>query len=217
LLAQILDTEKKQLQGVYNLPEGANIMVPLEAALLAGKGTGTSELIHPDVSSQPSAITEAITRATDTNFNPDEYIGDLFDKTLEPNKMSTRELWNKGEAQSWGGNSRELFNKGEAASAETIGFMSELMSLFCSIFGGGETGIVGGKSGYSPSWSQLDSPARQSTEAVPITNKLDIKFDSTTNLVVDGRILASIVKPYLAADLMKTNESGGTVTRSYVI
>jgi len=71
----------------------------------------------------------------------------------------------------------------------------------------GAGGIKGGKQ-FGPS---------QTREQSALQTKMDIRFTSTTNLMVDGRVLASIVKPYLAADLLKTNESGGTVTRSYVI
>ncbi len=70
-----------------------------------------------------------------------------------------------------------------------------------------QSGSLQGRIGSAP-----DTRVNQATSA-----KLDIKFESTSQLIVDGRILATIIKPYLASDLLKLEGSQGTITKRYVI
>lgn len=206
LLQQILDTEKKQLQGIYNLPEGATAWVPYEAAMLgvedgtdldikgdeevAGALTKSMEELFkqkqfPQLTPAPTPSNPAlpITRPTPTlTPAPTPSKPPFFDQ-LETDKESPF---------------RGL--RGGTGKERDLGIFAPLKEWFPSL---GERSI-GAKVGGGEN-------------AQPITTKLDIKFSSTTQLLVDGRVLATIIKPYLAADLLRTNESGGTVTRSYVI
>jgi hypothetical protein len=72
-------------------------------------------------------------------------------------------------------------------------------------YGGGAANAGGGFHAQTP-------PAPQNLSA-----RLDLRFDSSTQLIVDGRILASIITPYLASDLIKLEASQGTITKRYVI
>lgn len=49
------------------------------------------------------------------------------------------------------------------------------------------------------------------------SSRLDLRFQSNVNLMVDGRALANVVRTYLASELVKTNSSQGTVTKTFVI
>ena len=75
------------------------------------------------------------------------------------------------------------------------------------MFGIGETEKLG--------TSFRDMSANQSAQN--ISTKFDINFESHTQLMVDGRILASIIKPYLSSDLVQTQQAQSTITRRYVI
>lgn len=219
ILQQILDTEKKQLQGVWNLPEGASFWVPLQS-MIAGSGGGTDgglKIKDPEVNAPNVTIAkedylnkvlEGHPRGATTNqaINlKEKYLKDL---EMGP-RGATGELSEK----------KPAWNTERApASSPNQSIIDQLISKFMSLFTPGSgplagftgvgqgIGTVGGR-GYSPS---------DNSQAITQT-KMDIRFTATTNLMVDGRVLASIVKPYLAADLLKTNESGGTITRSYVI
>jgi len=46
---------------------------------------------------------------------------------------------------------------------------------------------------------------------------LDLKLSSNTVLNLDGRILANAMKNYLAQDLLRTDATQGTITKSYII
>jgi len=107
-------------------------------------------------------------------------------------------------------------------SGASSGIMEQLMNtlklLLSPLLGEGVgPGVRNGINGYKPNSANPVGTVAQQASLPPIQNRLDLKLTSTTNLMVDGRVLASIVKPYLAADLLRTNESGGTITRSYVI
>ena len=54
-------------------------------------------------------------------------------------------------------------------------------------------------------------------EQAPAQTKLDIKMDSRVQLIVDGRVLANVVKVYLMSDLLKAQQGHGTFTRKVVI
>jgi TP901 family phage tail tape measure protein len=232
LLQQILDTEKKSLaNGVYNLPEGANIMVPFQGYQYgydtSGPGTVTTD--SSSNGSTSKSVGDLIREAAGTNFNPDEYIGNLFDTKTKKPEMSAKELWDKGEQYSWIGSKNRMGSDGSSGprpEQDTGSVLEQILSKFMSLFTPGSgmlagfsgvgQGIGSGSIGSGSGFIGGKGRPTDSSQAVTQT-KMDIRFTSTTNLMVDGRVLASIVKPYLAADLLKTNESGGTITRSMVI
>ena len=214
LLQQILDTEKKQLQGIYNLPEGANIMVPFQGYMLGQQGGGVSPATPADTFTGEKAK---------SNINkPSDYLGGwgfnnphLMKGSTDTTAMREKEQVDFYSKPSGFNNphlSRVMTPKTETtpATSPTNGFMDLLKSLFSPFGPLGGTGLHSGLGSAGGFKGGKDN-------APVTTTRMDIKLTSTTNLMVDGRVLASIVKPYLAADLLKANESGGTITRSFVI
>jgi len=212
LLQQILDTEKKQLQGIWNLPEGSSFWVPLQS-MIAGDGAGGSEeVLDAGLTSVIDSSQVAFRTPTTNGFmanNVDEMINNMItggemrsDRDM-PSQQSLHEDMLK-------------LGKGQPTSEEPTGIIDQLMNLLRNFMDPmGPAYHTPGPSGANP-MSTGRGPA-QASETQPITTRLDLKFSSTTNLMVDGRTLATIVKPYLAADFMRANESGGTLTRSFVI
>jgi hypothetical protein len=49
------------------------------------------------------------------------------------------------------------------------------------------------------------------------TTNLKISSTSTTNLIVDGRTLAQVIKPYLYSDMIRFEDSAASVTKSIVV
>jgi TP901 family phage tail tape measure protein len=210
LLQQILDTEKKQLQGVYNLPDGATAWVPLEAALLQGDGSGSDSLNDLPTTTETPKGTGI---QTGGELSPDKQNYDNMNiADLKP--LSTEVL-----AKS----AMDLLRESEKSNIiETYVPKKEPKLDFDNLVGGAIGGGARYPTRYDPLGESVKTPAGMGAKvggdnAQSINTKLDIKFSSTTQLMVDGRVLATIIKPYLAADLLKTNESGGTITRSYVI
>ena len=217
VLQQILDTEKKQLQGIWNMPEGASFWVPLQSMIAGGKPGGTfsdfglkDPKVNPSTDTRSSETGQAWFKTPFTNgFKSIDKAAQETLQALPP----TRSTFVKGDK--WWEDSSV---KGKAP-AESTSAIDQLMNILKSVFapigslGAGSTSLFPGSAGMKG--GKTYSPSQ--TETAAMQTKMDIKFTSTTNLMVDGRVLASIVKPYLAADLLKTNESGGTVTRSYVI
>ena len=222
LLQQILDTEKKQLEGVYNLPENASMYVPFQGYKL-GQMEGGSVLDSLTPVTSAGATTEV-----DKSMIPGEELGGKLseiikiDKILKGDEYARPDSYIPGEElgprgtdvlnlrpTSVGGSEPKDTGVYEPTAMGSLeGLISKFMELFNRLGGIGMPSGLGGEKMIPMSAGQ---------ESANMTTKLDVKFDSTTNLMVDGRVLASIVKPYLAADLLKTNETGGTVTRSYVI
>lgn len=230
LLEQILDTERKQLQGVWNLPDGAEFWVPLQSILDDYK-TATEQGIESSVGLQDPTSTDPQFLK---NMGEKDYVpGQTYWQPLESRKDEVANAINDaiyaknmGEKDYIPGtykSKKDVFDNGNGGaigggdSSGVTGLLSELLNAVRglqlpvpNLFGGGG-GFKGGDT------LESRGPAQRSSETQGVSTKLDLKLTSTTQLIVDGRTLASIVKPYLAGDLLKTNESGGTVTRSYVI
>ena len=238
ILNQILDTEKKQLEGVYNLPEGATAWVPLTAAWLAqrpyggedamglGQGAGF-DLKNPSLvqSNEPNILHNL----GEKNYVPGMEVGNLI-SDLEANYIRSGTPTGgllSGDKQGYSPVNplmSSFLPIPESTKQSTpmdylkqlipTDFLKELLQL-------DNLRIPG--FGSDKSFDRLGrgwdgkSSSLQTGQAQGLTTKLDLKLTSTTQLIVDGRVLASIIKPYLASDMLKTNESGGTITRSYVI
>jgi hypothetical protein len=242
LLQQILDTEKKQLQGIWNLPEGSEFFIPWQSAIAGTGATGdepltdvngddriAKSLAMDEVYKQrlseanPVGMTgqgnkfdmDAIYRKRLSEVNPSGMTGNAGGDTID--NMYYRRLHSPNPTEGTGGSGGAKSGAGVAEDTGIIGQLMQLLRGFMNPNGPAYKTI--GPAGADPAMrigaKSIGASSAASTQ--PVSNRLDLKLTSTTNLLVDGRVLASIVKPYLAADLMKANESGGTVTRSFVI
>lgn len=225
IMQQMLDTEKKQLEGIYNLPEGATAMVPYSAALLApGAGIG-GEFGEGGFGLKDPSI-YAPTAETKYSQTPGEELSTLgYDSTsslLDSINKAVNSSISQTENKRYGsmGEKPVIGSESSAGSTDDTSTIMSVLSQFIENLKGvlmpQQGTLNGGMKGGENLASVRGSAAAQPT-TTEVSTKLDLKLTSTTQLMVDGRVLASIVKPYLAADLLKTNESGGTVTRSYVI
>ena len=50
-----------------------------------------------------------------------------------------------------------------------------------------------------------------------VSTNLNLDVQSTTQLIVDGRTLATVIKPYLYNDLLRAESESGSISRSLVI
>jgi hypothetical protein len=71
---------------------------------------------------------------------------------------------------------------------------------------------------YEPTWSINPSMPGYSPapEAKPLTTNFNLTLSTQTQLIVDGRVLADIIKPYLQQDMLSSDASMGS-TASYTV
>ncbi len=218
LLEKLNEKAQKQLDGQYNIPEGATFWVPLTAAYYrnqggAGGGDMSSMLNALDLKDNTGATsqnTTAIQNLTDAmqnrkesmvedwqgkHFGPSDTVNKGYDRKI--NKMETAE--------------------GLASQAKTeaaLGYRGDLG------FGPRSAQSAGIQNPYEK-FPGLNSSPFNKTQTQQVnpspTTKLDLKFSSNVNLVVDGRVLATAMQSYMASELVRTEQSQGTVTKRYVI
>jgi hypothetical protein len=102
---------------------------------------------------------------------------------------------------------------GAWSSAE--GAFKQMLSEIVNLIGG--IGKVGTNTGILPAGQTFSSQTSAQQVNPAATAKLDLKMESTTNLLVDGRILATIMKPFFASDLLRAEAAQGTITKRYII
>lgn len=240
-LEKIVDLNQKQLDGMYNIPEGATFWVPLTAAYYRpenqGSGMGMPTVDSAVVDGNTTA-TEQNTRALDQlrehllrenaqDINPDKYAKDR--QLAQQRQQLLREYGQDSIARQKAPNRygqyehlmREYRNETavkpetntiEARFAQAIDGLKTFLS---SIFGQREPAYGGS---YDPTVGRGSVGSRDMTNAAPVLSaRLDFRVENSTQLIVDGRVLASVVTPYLASDLLRLEASQGTITKRYVI
>ncbi len=277
-LEKIVDLNQKQLDGMYNIPEGATFWVPITAAYYkpdakATEGGGVGDI--PGVEENTSA-TAMNTRALDQlrehllreNKNTyeegakmlgqkkddarQERLVDRFrgseanekgnpPKTLEDQyAMRGRGYSREEEVNKLGGGSdrmdvyRKLIenfkSKDDSTKNDSGNFIEELKNALMKILLGTVSNGLGVGKGAGISASSITGEGgtggqakgllgnRDMNSVAPtVSARLDFRIDNTTTLMVDGRVLASVITPYLASDLVRLEASQGTITKRYVI
>jgi hypothetical protein len=253
LLEKIVDQNQKQLDGMYNIPEGATFWVPLTAAYYRNKGGGdglnpngftekdlkvdTSQLDAASMSLKDAAgkldsaglsLIQAgsfFSGKYDANTVAEKRSGFFsgqynIDDALRDKAIQRRDELERIKDEIYpGGLPKTINGTAKAPPIVAHDITSGITGFFQRLFGIRDTAGFG----FNPSplltkpvgMSLPQHPSAQ--QASPVATKLDLKMESTTNLVVDGRVLASIVKPFLAADLLKTEATQGTISKRYVI
>jgi len=239
-MQDLIDETKKQgLQGIYNLPEGATFMIPVtayemskqslyEQAMGGGGGGGLPADIfsqYPTTSPAAEAITREQQRRLDMierNTGEGAYKGIT---TASPLPVTITNF------------SQFLPLVGQKPTVpEALTFGEQLLQLFKDSF----TRIYG-ENATMPDLSWLEKlgdlqlpdiskwfqnlnpfaiPTPQTnlqTEQPPVTTALNLAVDSNIQLIVDGRLLATIVKPFLYQDLIRyMTSAASTINRSVV-
>ena len=219
---KLIDVNQKQLDGIYNFPDGANAWVNYVPGMGIGLGGGgsSSTTTTPAVTTNPAEIP-----GIQNQYLLDHMmkIGEIPEGT---NPITGRPITSYPSGPSTGTNyggdywNSEKFGTAPSVSPETTAtttFLEQLMQFFNNL--GQSLGIGGG---FGGNWEILPNSLPGSQQGAPQVNpapvsKIDIKFESTTQLIVDGRTLAEIIKPYFAEDLATSEAAAGTITKSFVI
>jgi TP901 family phage tail tape measure protein len=242
LLEKLNEKAQKQLDGQYNIPEGATFWVPLTAAYYRNKDTGAGGandlLAGLDLKDNTGATdqnTQALRDLTNKyqqgdqvkrEYAPDYYrrsFDDRFDKmnplktTFHPISERTAalkdEVYSSTSAQKLPGGTPTFNQTGMAQ------LLTELKNLFSNLFtntSGSQIrpGGLGGGGGSAGGAYKGASTTQVNTNP---TTKLDLRLSSNVNLMVDGRVLATTLQSYLASELLRTESSQGTITKKFII
>ena len=246
LLQELVDQGQKMLDGQYNIPEGATFWVPLTAAYYRNKETAGGlggGLSTGAGGAEVNSNTQALNRNTQALQNFSQHllsreVGGPIDKntgrypgrtgsgvgtgissdipaskdalsSLYPSNGISKDIRRSKDAidqlypsnrtarsyPGFGGGSTEYLNDLKQLFSELLGTLRSSGPLGFRGEGGGHSGDV---------------------NTNPVA-RVDLKIDSNTQLVVDGRTLANVIKPYLAEDLIKAQQAGGTITRRFVV
>jgi TP901 family phage tail tape measure protein len=218
LLGQI-EKNTKELNGAYNLPEGASFFVPYQAAKMGvdsvgsggGGGGSTKDIVT-------NAITEATKQISSTYTNKDysrtmNRYGHNEDGT--PTKAdrvySTIDFRKADEKASLDPmrtyTGTRSFREADAASMGSANIIQQLLQGLSL-----PTPNTGLGMGTGPSFdfnSLLQGLQNIST-------RLNLTIDNTTTVQLDGRVIASVVKQYLKNDLVRYSNSSSTQTLSVI-
>lgn len=242
LLQDLNDKAQKQLDGQYNIPEGATFWVPLTAAyyrkqggdtgsglqnmldsLAVDQNTGATDQNTTAISQLTSATYESLESMRAQRTFPESTGGENFqkiqgrvqniriDKGVQPPDRrydSIEDLRAGRTFQNQAPQQQSIFER----------LLSELRSIF------GNPGQFPSPGRYGPAYDTTKigggSPTSlaQKTPSAPTnpSTKLDLRVNSNINLLVDGRILASTLQTYLASELLRTEQTQGTITRRYI-
>ena len=237
LLSQILDTEKKQLDGIYNLPSEATAWVPFQSLQYAyQKGLNEAK---PDTSFVPPDFTP-VTDASQLTGNKLIELGNA----AEMAEKQLRYLAGRGERESDMPSETPITPPSSTMLPDTWLQMLErtLLPRLPSTQGTTLPDTLEGM--FNRTIESLQSfvnkvnalqinPTNPSTyykskdadmiltpqemKIPQVSTNLKLDFKSSIQLVVDGRTLAAVVKNYIWEDLIKYVNSSTAATQSYTI
>jgi TP901 family phage tail tape measure protein len=219
LLEKLVDQGQKQLDGMFNMPEGSSFWVNLAAAKMdretraaqntgGGKGFGITTGEGPYIGTQPLA------NMTPKAIDNTSYLTSLLTSpTLRSKSLSdTAEQQRAKELNSFYSNM--LSNPALGPRTPT----SDRRDLIGDSRSGG---APLSKDSFLDKIQQPLKDAMKGTTPIKldntITQNLNVRFTSNTTLTLDGRILASIVKQYMASDMSKATSTNSTSSAYFAV
>jgi TP901 family phage tail tape measure protein len=256
-LEKLVDLNQKQLDGMYNIPEGATFWVPLTAAYYKPKNEGGGlpggniEGV-PENTTATERNTTAVQNMTTALQNRKEdmveqwqsrHFGEGLTRGQQADAARLQGLANKynqeksreAEAARYTGLAG-LYGYNPDKTGQLTKDTSELpeVSLITQLFQSLQTWLQGMMAPQPPlagranmradtvgdaggGYRGFTSQAAAAQVNPQVNARLELQLENTTQLVVDGRILASVLSPYLAQEMIRLESAQGTITRRYVI
>jgi len=244
LLGRILEETEKGVEGLYNLPGESTFYVPSQtlemaynagynAAAGAGGGAGLGSMVSPGTTSTKTPEGGWPTSAVHPDFGKkiEEAIA-VQTTTVNRFEEGTR-FWlkNKGEEREkfvpysdvLRGNYEPPKDLSTTRDEQIQKLFSDMSIIFKTLFGNMfKLPGVGAGFGMAPTapttTENLQSMLKNSAASEKsMTTNLKLDMTSSVQLMVDGRVLANIVKQYLWEDLIRYDTSQGTATRALMI
>jgi hypothetical protein len=220
-LEKIVDLNQKQLDGMYNIPEGATFWVPLQAAYYRPKSEGGVG-VGGDASGSNASALDANTKALQDlalAFRGDTGQGR---QTEDLKKAALAFRGDPGYSRKTEADKQAALGfRGDLGYSRTQeqpeSFIQKLLDGLRNFFlQGSQNGAMNASHGGQPTYPGTSRDV-SNVAPQPIQARLDLRFDNSVQLMVDGRVLANVITPYLSSDLIKLEASQGTITKRYVI
>lgn len=214
VLGQIKNIEEKQLDGMYNLPEGSNFYIPLSAAKMYPGGGGGGDMggIYEQLKAMlanatlKTPVTQTISQVPQYQMPPLQGPPNPADYIWMPQLPTTGAQFTPAPGLS---TTTPSALHPPAEFTEPLAGPTETQP-WNWMWGTGKPGTYP----VPPSEDILRGAPNTLAEAKPLSFKLDL--NSTVSLVVDGRILATIIKPYLYEDMLRS-EGGAGITKTFAV
>ncbi len=237
-LNEILKVNQKQLDGMYNLPEGGSFFVPYNAKKLEATPVDNTQALNSNTDalhdlSQSMAMfyKEHFFQAGNGPQLPAYYKG-LIQPGQDISKISAPNGYNdvgaSGNTTQWKQGTMEdntwnrLWQSGPRASQapETIGekLSSFMLQLNQFLSNGTGAGFFGG-SGKLPasSLAGVAGGAVGAERVSEISTRLNLNINSSFQVNLNGQVLAKALKQILTTDLLKYGNNSTAVTRTTII
>ena len=232
-LEKITDIEQKQLDGMYNLPEGATFWVPITAAYYrrggGGGGGGTAiPPVPPAAPAAPAVPPEKLPPMGEKPYPEQTPLEEMKAirawqassggyKYSEP-VIRKDKLWDElFQAQKFvpKGSTKEFKKEKEIPYPGWWGPGVDYKPLLDSIMRFFE-GLRNLK--LPDLWGKTPPVGLNTTNmnTAPVS-RISIGINNKTQLIVDGKILATVIKPYFINDLIRSQRGYGTYTKISVI
>lgn len=245
LLQQILDVEKKSLDGIYNLPSEAEFYVPYQTLEMArnlgyneaidamggggGGGFGMPPAEEPPVTVEPLTTRELIERKPEyqqklietggLDYIVKESIAAPLEELPEKLKGILAPLTEYPTARF----DREGFpDEQESSFSRVVNDLDRIIMMLANIFSfgvvpGGPLSPFFGIGGKEDQSGLKSMPKAEGGLIKSLKTDLNIDFSSNVQLVVDGRVLADVVKRYLYHDLINWEGAAGATNTSVTV
>lgn len=221
LLGEILKTNEKQLEGLYNFPGGITALVPWDAALLGRRDdaqTGNTPIVSnfPDESLReedryPTTLRRYPWANWRTEGQPWKFpnydvtrtsTGGILDRSGGTQKLG-ESLWSVLERQ---------FDMAKGQAARVAGGLWRNPILNKGLDAIGVPNLPNATSSFGLAAANMLSAANKNLQA-----KLSLAIENKTTILLDGRTLANVVKRYMRDDLVRLGNAGGSVTRVNIV
>lgn len=236
LLDQISENTEKQLEGIYNLPEGAEFFVPWQAAAMAGANKGGSidfDSLIKALSVIGDEQTAAIDSQTTALSNKLEELKQAYLQEAAPMREQLFGPKTTVEQDRYG------LSRGEKATAERYKGLAEYYQEKTQrekIFGKYGVGAGAGEEILPPPSVQdffeffkrmfgitltpfgTGIAPRIPGQVTPTsTQNLRLSVSSNINLIVDGRVLAQVIRQYLTSETLRFSATQSTISRQVIV
>ncbi|KKN52735.1 hypothetical protein LCGC14_0609720, partial [marine sediment metagenome] len=224
-MQELIDVNRKQLDGIYNLPSGANFFVPsqtLEYAYNAGlnaAGTGggvgaggmieDTDIIPDDISDKIGGLPEHVKKR----------LADRQRARLENFLAADSKVAKGGEGVGIRADPRRGRGTGVVREEEPLD-MLDFMKGLLKTFSKGEFPWLGGGRGLEgPGTTGLGKRMLKTDDfKVPeVSANLNLEVSTSVQLVVDGQVLATAILPFLYEELLRFEGVGGTINKSIIL
>ena len=202
-MQELIDVNKKQLDGIYNLPTDASFYVPFQGYQLGfanrggGGGAATAAVIPPIVTGR------------EEEWPSEARFTKMFAPQLKPKEEKIPD---------WMKNQYTLPPTQNIPYTPAFPGAEAIATAIPKGKGVGVGGFRGvGSAGVDLS-NLLGEAYNKISEALKnITTQLTIQSTTNVSLVVDGQVLANVIKPYLLNETIRYEGTGGSAVKRFVI